>query len=161
MGSQTGGIPTATTIDHVAFTVPDLDQAVAFFTTVLGCVVLRRAGPNPTDRYVHPAGHLHLALLRYDDHLKIELLAYTLPDGPAAPPAPPHQSDPGGTHLAFAVADLDAALAYLRAQPMVRVLEAGYRPDGRGYAFFATPWGMELQLISYPAAASGGAPDRV
>lgn len=150
MGSETGdrgGIPTATTIDHIAFTVPDIDQAVAFFTTVLGCIVLRRAGPLPADPYVDPDGRLRLALLQYDERLKIELLAY---DPPGQHRIQPRQNDAGGGHLAFAVTDLDAAVAYLRAQPTVRVLEVGARPDGRGYAFFATPWGMELQLISYP-----------
>ena len=149
------GIPTASTIDHIAFTVPDLAEAVAFFTAVLGCVVLRQAGPNPTDSYVHPHGQLRLALLRYDEHLKIELLAYELPGQDTQTTVPPKQSDIGGGHLAFAVTDLDAAVAYLRAQPTVRILEVGWRPDGRGYAFFATPWGMELQLISYPAGVGG------
>lgn len=32
-----GGIPTARNIDHAGYTVPDIEQAIDFLTTVLGC----------------------------------------------------------------------------------------------------------------------------
>jgi len=30
------GVPTARSVDHVAFTVPDLDEAIRFFVEVIG-----------------------------------------------------------------------------------------------------------------------------
>jgi catechol 2,3-dioxygenase-like lactoylglutathione lyase family enzyme len=39
------GIPTAITIDHYGYVVPDLDQAVAFFTEVLGFELLSLDDP--------------------------------------------------------------------------------------------------------------------
>ena len=43
------GIPTAISIDHYGYVVPDLDQAVAFFTDVLGFELLSL--DEPTSRY--------------------------------------------------------------------------------------------------------------
>ena len=49
----------ARAIDHAGFTVPDLEQAITFFTDVLGAAVLWRSAPfspvegglkHPTDR---------------------------------------------------------------------------------------------------------------
>src|SRR3712207_8328500 len=46
--SETGGssvvepLPTASAVDHVGFNVPDLDQAIAFFTDVLGFTLVDR-----------------------------------------------------------------------------------------------------------------------
>ena len=42
MGS---GIPGARNVDHVAFTVPDLRRAVAFFVDVLGAETIYWEGP--------------------------------------------------------------------------------------------------------------------
>src|SRR5215468_7632375 len=39
------GIPTAISIDHYGYVVPDLDQAVAFFTDVLGFELLSLDDP--------------------------------------------------------------------------------------------------------------------
>ena len=41
---MTAPLPTATMIDHVGFTVPDLDEAVGFFES-LGFELLSREGP--------------------------------------------------------------------------------------------------------------------
>ena len=38
------GIPTATNVDQVGITVPDLQQAVTFFTDVLGRIIWPLAG---------------------------------------------------------------------------------------------------------------------
>ena len=39
------GIPTARNVDHVAYTVADLERAVAFFVDVLGGELVYREGP--------------------------------------------------------------------------------------------------------------------
>ncbi len=41
---RAGWLPTVA-VDHVAFNVPDLDEAVSFFTSALGCELLARGGP--------------------------------------------------------------------------------------------------------------------
>jgi catechol 2,3-dioxygenase-like lactoylglutathione lyase family enzyme len=65
-------------------------------------------------------------------------------------------SDDGGTHLAFYVDDMDAALDSLRGQG-VTVLGLGKKDamgpeEGRNstFAHFLTPWGQLLELVSFP-----------
>ncbi len=140
------GIPTATAVDHVGFNVPDLDAAVAFFTDVFGFELLERSAPRPAVSGPGPAGQatVRLAMLRYGDAL-VELLEFRQPGRSWAIPA---MRDPGGYHLAFTVTDLDAAIAHLRAQPGVTVAEPDQLPGGRRRAFFTTPWGLPMQLIT-------------
>ena len=146
LASRTRGIPTATAVDHVGFNVPDLDAAVAFFTDVFGFELLERSAPRRAtiQRGADRHATIRLAMLRYGDAL-IELLEFRQPDRPWAIPA---MRDPGGYHLAFTVTDLDAAIAYLRAQPGVAVAEVDELPGGRRRAFFTTPWGLPMQLIT-------------
>lgn len=125
-----GGIPTASAVDHAGYNVPDLDAAIAFFTGVLGFTLVERGG--------------RAAMLAFGGAL-VELLQFQ-PAGRGW--AQPGLEDPGGSHLALTVADLDAAVAHLRAKG-VRLLRA---PDalgnGRRRAFALTPWGATIQLIT-------------
>jgi glyoxylase I family protein len=134
---QAGRIPTAHAVDHVGFNVPDLDQAITFFTEVLGFTLLERAGGLRAGTRV--------ALLDFAGR-HIELLQFRPTDqaGPA-----PGLEDHWGCHLALTIDDLDAAVAYLRAQAGVQLVRA---PDqlrnGRRRVFFLTPWGATIQLIT-------------
>lgn len=136
-------IPTAIAIDHVAYNVPDIEQAVAFFTTVLGCDVLDRLGPRPFGAV--PDSSVVAVMLRYTASVTIELLEFHLPGQQSARPA---LTDTAGYHLAFSVTDLDAAIAYLATQPGVQVGTPSQLPNGRRRVFFTTPWGMPMQLIT-------------
>jgi catechol 2,3-dioxygenase-like lactoylglutathione lyase family enzyme len=156
-----GGIPTARNIDHAGYTVPDLDQAIDFFTTVLGCELLYQAGPygepEPNWMQAHlnasPGGKVRLALLRCGPVNNIELVEFKAPDQTTTPP---RVSDAGGRHLAFYVDDMDAAIAYLKAQPSIKVLEPiVHAPDegeeaGITSTYFITPWGMYMEVIHRP-----------
>ena len=66
----------------------------------------------------------------------------------------PKNSDVGGHHLAFYVDDFDAALRYLKSkgvriqgEPVVRTAGPS---GGQTWAYFLTPWGMQLELVSFP-----------
>jgi len=79
-----------------------------------------------------------------------ELFEYDTPE----PPAPqPQNSDIGGHHLAFYVDDMDVAVDYLRAEG-VRVLgdptASGAASAGQRFCYFRSPWGMQLELVSFP-----------
>ena len=154
------GIPTARNVDHVGLTVPDLEQAIAFFVDVLGADLLFRAGPfaDPdgdamaTTLGVDPRASATVALLRCGPVTNVELLEFRAPDRAAAPP---RNSDPGAAHLAFYVDDLDAAVAYLRGQPGVEVMGGptvvvGQPSAGLRYVYVRSPWGLQLELASYP-----------
>jgi catechol 2,3-dioxygenase-like lactoylglutathione lyase family enzyme len=148
-------------VEHVAFTVPDLDAAVRFFVDVLGCEHFYDMGPfaDPEGTWmsdnldVHPRSLIpKFAVLRCANGANFEIFQYESPDQVERWP---RMSDWGGTHIAFYVDDIDAALARLEAHG-VRVL--GGRKDGIGpesganssFAHFLTPWGQLLELVSYP-----------
>jgi len=149
-------------VEHIAFTVPDLAQAVRFFVEVLGCEHFYDMGPfsDPTGNWmadnldVHPRAEIpKFSLLRCANGANFELFEYTAPDQVTRWP---RMSDHGGSHIAFYVDDMDAALDQLRAHG-VKVLGAG-RKDGFGpesgkgscFAHWLTPWGQLMEFVSYP-----------
>ncbi|HEY0738258.1 MAG TPA: VOC family protein [Herpetosiphonaceae bacterium] len=141
------GIPTAIRLDHYGYVVPDLDQAVAFFTQVLGFELIsldHQPLAFSDDRLarwynVHPRASARFAFVRYGRDT-VELTEWHAPDQNTVTPT---NSDLGGRHLAIAVADVDAAIAYLQAQPGVTVFEKSVW----NFAYFSTPWGMTLQVV--------------
>jgi catechol 2,3-dioxygenase-like lactoylglutathione lyase family enzyme len=155
------GVPTARSVDHVGFTVPDLDEAVRFFVHVLGCDLLYRTrgfsdpvGDWMTRHYgAHPRARLETAMLRCGPGANLELLAWGSP-GPT--PSPPRQFVAiGAAHLAIYVDDLRGAVAYLGAQPGVQVLGTrtvvtGESNEGTEFVFVRLPWGMCLELVRWP-----------
>jgi catechol 2,3-dioxygenase-like lactoylglutathione lyase family enzyme len=149
-------------IDHAGYTVPDLDQALAFFTEVLGCELLYQAGSyqDPTSDYmttrldVDRRASVRLAVLRWGPVNNIELVQFASPEQNTVPPK---VSDVGGRHLAIYVDDMDRAVSYLKKQSGVRVLEphnvgeVGKSEEGGVQArYFVTPWSMYMELINRP-----------
>lgn len=140
------GIPTAINIDHYGYVVPDVEQAVDFFTRVLGFDLVSLDDPIafPDDRLarwynVDPRATARFAFVRYGRDT-IELVEWRTPNQNTVVPS---NSDLGGRHLAIAVTDVDAAVAYLKEQPGVTVFEK----SEWGFAYFTTPWGMTLQIV--------------
>ncbi|MEU9129458.1 VOC family protein [Kitasatospora sp. NPDC048540] len=154
-------IPGALAVHHVAYTVPDLDQAVEFFTGVLGARLLYRIGPveDPEGEWmtrqlgVHREARAWIAMLRLGPVTNLELFEYRSPDQRRVLP---RNSDWGGHHLAIAVEDVDAAAAHLRAQPGVEVLGEpqtvadGGPIHGDRWVYFRTPWGLQLEILRMP-----------
>lgn len=156
-------IPGARAVHHVAYTVPDLDQAVRFFVEVIGAELVYRLGPveDPDGDWmtrklgVDPKASTNIAMLRLGPVTNLELFEYTAPDQRRELP---RNSDWGGHHLAVHVDDVDAAVAYLREQPGVTVLgEPETIEDGPiagdRWVYFTTPWGMQMELINLPPGA--------
>jgi catechol 2,3-dioxygenase-like lactoylglutathione lyase family enzyme len=65
----------------------------------------------------------------------------------------PKNSDVGGHHIALYVDDLDTAVEYLRSHE-VTVLgeptESKGHNFGQRWVYFLSPWGLQLELVSYP-----------
>ncbi len=159
MTEQRTGLPGLRGTDHIGFTVPDLAEAVEFFVDVLGCEPFYELGPFKTDddwmaRHlnVHPRTVMKkLTFLRCANGSNFEIFEYDAPDQNRVQP---RNSDIGGHHLAFYVDDMAAAIAYLKAKG-VRVLgELTVRTEGpsggQSWVYFLAPWGMQLELVSYP-----------
>lgn len=152
-----GTIPGAG-LDHTGLVVPDLAQAVAFFTEVLGARLVFEM-----DRFDDPTGAaprrlgaergtgFALAMLSWGEQ-QLELLQW-FPAGPADEPAP---ESVGAAHVAIAVPEVSAALEVLRSVPEVRVLgepvtfAEGPTP-GLTNAFVRAPWGCLIELMQWPA----------
>jgi glyoxylase I family protein len=120
-------------IHHVAIIAADYRRSRTFYTEVLGLRVLAEHYRAERDSY-----KLDLAL---PDGTQLELFSF--PDPPARPTRPEAR---GLRHLAFAVADVAAALAELRARgvPTEEVRVDEY--TGKRFGFFADPDGLPLEL---------------
>ncbi len=156
-----GGIPSARGIDHLGYTVPDLEQAVRFFTEVLGGQAVFYAGPfsDPdgswmaTNLDVDRRCSLRFAMVRMGADTSVELFEYEAPDQSRVSP---RNSDVGGRHIAIYVDDINAAIEYLRGFDEVTVLgEPTLNVDpspnaGSRFVYFRSPWGMYFELFSAP-----------
>lgn len=146
--------------DHTGVTVPDMKQAVDFFTNVVGCKKAMSFGPFADDKGtfmqdllgVDPKAVIEeITLVRCGYGSNIELFKYTAPD---QKDLTPKNSDIGGFHIAFYVDDIAAAKAYLDAKGVKTRM--GPLPVKEGPAagqtilYFQAPWGLQLEAISYP-----------
>jgi catechol 2,3-dioxygenase-like lactoylglutathione lyase family enzyme len=152
-------IPGMRGTDHIGITVPDLDEAEHFFVQILGAVPVYTLPPKRADDDwmsvhlgVHPRTVVReIRFYRLGNGSNIELFEYASADGQAPQP---RNSDIGGHHLALYVDDMDAALEYLRGHDVEimgdPVASAG-ASAGQRWVYFRSPWGMQFELVSYPA----------
>jgi len=153
------GIPGLRGMEHIGFTVPDLEEATRFFVDVIGCEFVYSLGPLRDDgdwmqRHlnVHPRAVIReLRFFRCGHGSNFEIFEYESPDQVRTPPS---NSDVGGHHLAFYVDDFSAALTYLRSRGVTVLGEPTVRTSGpsagQTWVYFMTSWGMQLELLSFP-----------
>ena len=156
------GLPGLRGTDHIGITAPDFDQAVKFFIDVLGLEPFYEMGPfgsNDDDFMqdmlnVHPRAIIRrVKQFRCGSNTNIELFEYGSPDQRQQMPK---NSDWGGHHIALYVDDIDAAMEHLK-NHNVALMPGGGGPTikegpeaGLRSCYFLTPWGMQMELISYP-----------
>src|ERR1700761_1088320 len=139
--------------DHTGVTVPDMDQAVSFFTDILGCQKIMSFGPfsDPKGTFmkdvldVNPRAVIsQITMMRCGFGSNIELFSYQSPDQQVVQPK---NSDVGGYHIAFYVDDIKAADAYLRGKKVwthfgpVPIKEGP--AAGQAILYFNAPWGLQ------------------
>jgi catechol 2,3-dioxygenase-like lactoylglutathione lyase family enzyme len=159
-GAFADGLPGMRGPDHVGFTVPDLAQAVGFFRDTLGCEEFYPLGPFSGGDSTWMADHLNvdakatipdMRLMRCGNGANLEIFQYTAPEQNLTPP---RNSDVGGHHVAFYVDDMTAAVDYLRAQGVKVLGDPTTMTEGPSagekWVYFLAPWGMQLELVSYP-----------
>ena len=155
-----GSLPGLRGHDHTGITVPDIKQALDFFTNVLGCQHAMTFGPFADDKgtfmqdllNVHPRAKIEqISLVRCGFGSNIELFQYSSPD---QKDMTPKNSDIGGYHIAFYVDDIKAAADYLKAnnvKTMMGPLPVDQGPAaGQSILYFMAPWGLQFEAISYP-----------
>lgn len=157
--SQGDGIPSSPGVDHIGMTVPNLEEAIDFFESALGCEHIYTAGPfnDPEGDWmqkslaVHPRASTTLAMVRCGPTQNIELFEYEAEDQQTVPPK---NSDVGGMHVAFYVEDIENAVSYLKNAPDVTILGeptpvSGQPNGGEVFLYFLTPWGSSMEIVSY------------
>lgn len=154
------------TVDHVALTVPDLDQATEYFRRAFdGKIVFEGqtrdqeplAGPLNEKRFGMPAGGRVTArrVLNCGGSVYVELFCY---EG-VVHRLPAHTYDYGLQHFAVYVEDLQRA-----AQDVLAAGGRLYAPDGeieavkngtgpsQGWLYTETPWGSVIELVTFREA---------
>jgi catechol 2,3-dioxygenase-like lactoylglutathione lyase family enzyme len=155
-----GSLPGLRGHDHTGVTVPDIKQALDFFTNVLGCQHAMTFGPFSDDKgtfmqdllNVHPRAKIEqISMVRCGYGSNIELFQYSAPD---QKDMTPKNSDIGGYHIAFYVDDIKAAADYLKAnnvRTFMGPLPVEQGPAaGQSILYFTAPWGLQFEAISYP-----------
>ena len=148
-------------MEHIGFTVPDINEACDWFERILGAETLYTAATNfrhDDDDWmqehlrVHPRAVIkEFRYMRIGNGTNFEVFEYEAPDQDRTPPK---NSDIGGHHIALYVDDIDKAAAYLKEKD-VKTLQ-GPIPikegpaAGQSILYFFTPWGQQMELISYP-----------
>ena len=119
---------------HTRMRVSDLDQAIQFYTTILGLEVL--------ERKTSPRGS-QLAFLKVpnSDEL-IELTSF--------PPSGPVKVQEDLVHLAFQVDSLDDTIASLNAKGVKVTDGPTQTSSGSRFIFIDAPDGYEVELIERP-----------
>jgi catechol 2,3-dioxygenase-like lactoylglutathione lyase family enzyme len=157
--ASTGGVPGLTGVDHIGFTVPDLEQAHRFLLDVIGCEYMYSLGPYRHDDTDWMREHLNvdpravmqeLRFYRCGGQAIFEVFQYSAPQQGASVPC---NSDVGGHHVALYVEDLDAAVAFLRDRGVTVLGDPTVSSGpsaGQRWVYFLAPWGMQWELVSYP-----------
>ncbi len=127
-------------VHHIAIICSDYPRSKAFYTEALGLEIIREVHRVERDSY-----KLDLAV---NGQYVIELFSF-----PSPPPRASRPEAQGLRHLAFAVADVEAAIRHLGAHGIacepVRVDEF----TGRRFTFFSDPDGLPLELYEIEQGA--------
>ena len=146
-------------LDHIGFTVPNLDEAIDFFEKLLGAELVYKIGPFEFDDdwmrvnlNNHPRAVIDkMCLMALPTGTNLEIFQYSSPDQETAIPK---NSDVGGHHFAFFVDDMEAARknlieAGIEVQGEVKTFDEG-PCKGQSWMYFLAPWGLQLELVSAP-----------
>ncbi|QHS59709.1 VOC family protein [Chitinophaga agri] len=145
-------------VDHIGINVPDLPQAVQFFSDVLGFTAVTQIGPVSLDSNWKNMNHMHagtgpvtIKMTRAGDGANIELFYYEKNEGSQQQPG---GDDIGATHIAFYTPDIKQSVAYLKSKKVTFLGEPFTMPvgdtEGETWVYFLTPWGAKMELVSYP-----------
>jgi methylmalonyl-CoA/ethylmalonyl-CoA epimerase len=137
-----------TRLDHVGVAVPDLDEAIEFYTSVFGM--------RCTHTETNAGQGVREAMLEVGPQGgTIQLLAPTGPDSPIAKFL--DRSGPGVQQVAYEVNDIEAATADLRARGLRVLSETARRGTGGSLVNFIHPkdaGGVLVELVQHrPASA--------
>lgn len=151
-------VPGRICVDHVGYSVPDLDQALDLFVNVFGCQIAFMGGPYDDAGYVWPGETepektpMRLAVVTHGGTMNIELLEYDNPSQKDV--VPPRPCEKGGAHICFYCEDIEGVAEVLRNREDVLVMgdveqEEGGAIDGAYWIYTVTTWGLVIELIRW------------
>ena len=120
-------------VHHIAIISQDYEKSKRFYTEILGLTIL-----SEVNRAERQSFKLDLAL---NGQYIIELFSF-----PNPPKRPSRPEALGLRHLAFAVTDLDAAVAHLAEHNVVTEPIRVDELTGKRFTFFADPDDLPLEL---------------
>jgi catechol 2,3-dioxygenase-like lactoylglutathione lyase family enzyme len=132
-------------LDHVSYTVSDLDRSVAFYA---------QFGYEPVNRYAASGPELDVAVatenadmdiqvMRRPDGGMLELISYVRQPSERAA----RNSVVGAAHLAFVVGDIQAAYEELTAEGVEFLSEPNTDRYGERWVYFRDPDGITVELM--------------
>ena len=128
------------TLDHVALSVPDIGESIAWYQKMFGFKEVRR-GAQPNG--------MQTALIQHGD-IRIEL--FQVPGATTLPESRRNPSEDfrthGVKHFAFRVKDVHSVLALLQAKGVKVVFELHDYP-GAAFAFVSDNAGNAVEIIQY------------
>ena len=147
--------------DHTGITVPDMKQAVDFFTEVVGCKKAMSFGPFADDKGtfmqdllgVDPKAVIEeITLVRCGFGSNIELFKYTAPDQKDAEAEATATSAASTSPSMSTTSPPPRPISTARASPTrMGPLPVNEGPAaGQTILYFQAPWGLQLEAISYP-----------
>ena len=158
MENKKGMLPGRLSVDHVGYTVPDLDQALDLFINVFGCELVFRGGPYADAGYVWPGEDrpaetpMRCAVLTHGETTNIELLEYDNPSQKHM--IPPRPCERGGAHICFYAEDIEEVVKVLRARSDILVMgdvekEVGGSIDSADWIYTVTTWGLVIEIMRW------------
>ena len=150
------GLPGLRGGEHVGLTVPDLDAAHTFLCDVLGAVMVFDGGSiTGSDTMTRVLGtradnSCRYRFYRLGKGLNLEIFEYLRADDGVHPP----NAAAGGHHIALYVDDIQAAAAHLSRHGITMSGPPEHIATGPAagsdWFYFRAPWGLQMELVSYP-----------
>ena len=150
------GLPGLRGGEHFGRTVPDLDAAERFLCDVLGARTVFDGGTiSDSDTMARvlgarPGDSCRYRFYRLGTGLNLEVFEYRTEltgEHPANP-------QPGGHHIALYVDDIYAAADHLSRHGVAMSGPPEHITDGPAagsdWLYFMAPWGLQMELVSYP-----------
>jgi glyoxylase I family protein len=120
-------------VHHIAIICSNYQQSLQFYTGILGLTLVQEVYRAERQSYK--------ADLALNGQYIIELFSF-----PSPPPRPSRPEAVGLRHLAFAVADIHAAVAHLQVHQVVVEPLRIDEYSGKRFTFFADPDGLPIEL---------------
>jgi len=154
--------PKILAVDHISWTVPDLEAALGFYVGVMGAEELWRMGP--LDAAEMPKGddgrdwmeshvgvegaRLTLVMLKLTENMNFQLVQYDKPTDKNQ--NLPRNCDRGGHHLAFRVEDVHATCEWLASHgcTILETISPTEGPlAGKKNVYATDPFGHSLEIV--------------